>query len=160
MRTIFLAIFFALCYVPLGLSAEPIGIKVFPEHIDLTNAQSSQRLTVQYELGDGTIGAAVNSELEFQWSNPAIVKLERNNSPSSATLFASQSGETKLTVQCVLPNGKSASATALITCNHVDKPLDIEFNNHETTVREDNSQLDMDILILPCPKISRTECCF
>jgi len=134
MRTIFLTIFFALCYVPVGASAEPIGIKVFPEHIDLTNAQSSQRLTVQYVLGDGTIGAAVNSELEFQWSNPAIVKLERNNSPSSVTLFASQSGETKLTVQCVLPNGKAGTATAMITCNHVDKPLDIEFNNHVQAV--------------------------
>ena len=134
MRSTYLTIILSLCVSLSAQSKEPIGIHIFPDSIELTHDQSWQRITVQFDLGDGTVGSVVNSGLTLQSSNPAIVRIDRNETTSFHTVFASQSGESELTVECVLPNGKAAKASTKVVCKNVEKPMEIEFTNHVEAV--------------------------
>jgi len=141
MRPPFLALLVALCLISPVWSVETVGIKILPSRVELTGANSSQRVAIQYEIAGGGTGAVVQTKLQLRWADPTIANINgksasvdlASTSPGAAGLLhlvALRNGETTLTVECVLPNGERASATATIVCNQVDKPLEIEFNNH------------------------------
>ncbi len=119
-------------------AAKPVGIRVFPENIDLTGEKSSQCLTIQTVLNDGTTGAMVLSKPTFQLLDPTFVSLE-SIEPGFCKLTAKRSGSTQLTIECKLSDGETVQAIATIACRNVEKTLEVEFSNHIQSVLARNS---------------------
>ncbi len=119
-------------------AAKPVGIRIFPENIDLTGEKSSQCLTIQTVLSDGTTGAMVLSKPTFQLLDPTLVSLE-SMEPGFCKLTAKRSGSTQLTIECKLSDGETVHAIATIACRNVEKTLEVEFSNHIQSVLARNS---------------------
>ncbi len=119
-------------------AAKPVGIRIFPENIDLTGEKSSQCLTIQTVLSDGTTGAMVLSKSTFQLLDPTLVSLE-SMEPGFCKLTAKRSGSTQLTIECKLSDGETVHAIATIACRNVEKTLEVEFSNHIQSVLARNS---------------------
>ena len=123
---------------PLLIAGKPEGIRIFPDAIDLTNENSTQMVTVQSVLSDGTIGAAIRTKPELRFLDPSLVTVEYTDK-GFYKLTAKKSGTTKLSIECKLNDGSTASATAAIVCRDVEKSRDIEFSNHIQSVLARNN---------------------
>ena len=120
------------------VAAETIGIRVFPETIDLTYENSIQNVTIQSVLSDGTIGPVVKTKTDIRVHDTTLVSLLENE-PGSFQLTAKRSGSTTLSIECKLIDGKTAQATATITCRNAEKVRVVEFSNHIQSVLARNS---------------------
>ena len=138
MRISSLAFLVVICLSPPMFAGKPIGIRVFPENIDLTSAKSSQCMTIQTVLSDGTTGSMVLSKPVFQVLDPSLISLEYLE-PGFIKLNAKRSGSTQLAIECKLSDGITAHATATILCRDVEKALEVEFSNHIQSVLARNS---------------------
>ena len=79
MRIISLAILLVIWSSSVIIAAKPVGIRVFPEIIDLTYAKSIQRITVQTVLSDGTIGSTLLATPNIQFLDDKTVEKEKVN---------------------------------------------------------------------------------
>ena len=138
MRSSSLAFLFAILFCSPLFGAKPIGIRVFPETIDLTYQNSGQRVTVQTILADGTIGPMAEGTPELKIQESELVDVS-SSGQGFFTLSARRSGKTTVSVVCMLNDGTLARATASIICRDAEKPLDIEFGNHIQSVLARNS---------------------
>ncbi|HUP79239.1 MAG TPA: hypothetical protein VM260_11855, partial [Pirellula sp.] len=138
MRTASLAFMVLFLFCSSLAGAEPIGVCIFPENIDLTYENSIQNVTIQYVLSDGTIGPVVKSETDIRVRDTTLVSLLEHE-PGSFQLTAKRSGNTTLSIECKLIDGKTAQATATITCRDAEKVRDVEFSNHIQSVLARNS---------------------
>ncbi len=120
------------------IAAKPEGIRIFPDTIDLTNENSTQIVTVQSVMSDGTIGSVIMTKPDFRFLDPSLVTLDFTDK-GFYKLTAKKSGTTKLSVECRLSDGATASATATIVCRDVEKVHDVEFSNHIQSVLARNN---------------------
>ena len=120
------------------LGAKPVGIRVFPETIDLTFQNSRQRITVQTILDDGTIGPMANSTPMVKIQEPALVEII-SSAEGTFSISAQRTGKTTLSIECLLNDGTVARTTASIICRDAEKPLEAEFGNHIQSVLARNS---------------------
>ena len=123
---------------PVVVAGMPEGIRIFPDAIDLTNENSTQLVTIQSVLSDGTIGAAIMTKPDFRFLDPSLVTLDYTDK-GFCKLTAKKSGTTTLRIECKLNDGSTASATAAIVCRDVEKSRDIEFSNHIQSVLARNN---------------------
>jgi hypothetical protein len=122
--------------------AEPIGIRIYPEVIDLTNRDSSQRVTIQWRIqssdasSNATTGNEIllSSQLNVSVEDPAIAAINLNSEKERFEVIALKDGQTKLLVSGLLPNGIKAEASAIVRCKQVREEQTIEFNNHVQSV--------------------------
>jgi hypothetical protein len=117
-----------------GLSADsPVGIRVLPESIELTNQGATQRLLAQAINVDGSLGKTIPTE-EIHWTveDPSIAILE---SMDGLKVKALRDGSTKLLAKVLSKKGQPPlTATINLTCRQTDVPRTIEFNNHVEAV--------------------------
>ena len=133
MRTSSLAIILVLAFSQQLLAGKPVGIQVFPSNIDLTYQNSSQRITIQTVLSDGSIGPAIASKPQVQLLDPSLVQWEASET-GTLQLTAKRSGATTLQIEYQLSDGQTVKASATIVCRDAEKPLEIEFTNHIESV--------------------------
>ncbi len=133
MRTSSLAIILVLALSQQLLAGKPVGIQVFPSNIDLTYQNSSQRITIQTVLSDGSIGPAIGSKPQVQLLDPSLVQWEASET-GTLQLTAKRSGATTLQIEYQLSDGQTVKASATIICRDAEKPLEIEFANHIESV--------------------------
>jgi len=115
----------------------PIGIKIFPETIDLTYQDSCQRLTIQTLFSDGTVGPLTDAEPKLEIKDPTLVKVSRFGS-GTIQFQSRRSGTTTLNIECKLNSGEIASAAATIVCRDAERPFEPEFTNHIQSVMARN----------------------
>ncbi len=138
MRITSVAFLFVLGWCLPTFAAKPVGIRVFPENIDLTGEKSSQCLTIQTVLSDGTTGSMVLSKPTFRLLDATLVSLECIE-PGFCKLTAKRSGSTQLAIECKLSDGETVHALANIVCRNVEKAIEVEFSNHIQAVLARNS---------------------
>ncbi len=138
MRISCLAVLFANLLCSQLLGAKPVGIRVFPETIDLTFQNSRQRITVQTMLDDGTIGPMADATPVVKIQEPALVDIV-SSAAGTFSISAKQTGKTTLHVECMLNDGTVARTTASIICRDAEEPLEAEFSNHIQSVLARNS---------------------
>lgn len=123
---------------------QAIGIRLFPDAVELTHERSSQRVTVQWILADGSTGPVVDSPVQLSTSNDSIAHVSPEAIASSSgqdrksngvlVVTASEDGDAKLTVSADLPNGQPVAVTANVRCKAINEEAPIEFNNHVQSV--------------------------
>ncbi len=133
MRITPLAFFWLICLCTSVLAGRPIGIRLFPESIELTNENSVQLVLIQTVLSDGTTGHVLDAKPEFRFVGPSLVSIE-SIEPGLFRLTTKQSGKTTLLVEAKLSDGAIAKTTAEIVCHSAEKTRDVEFTNHIQSV--------------------------
>ncbi len=133
MRQSLLAILLAVLLCSQLFGAKPIGIRVFPESIDLTYQNSKQRVFVQTILADGSIGPMIEGTPVLKIQAPELVDITSAGA-GFFSLSAKRTGKTYIDIECKLLDGTVARTTASIVCRDAEKLLDVEFNNHIQSV--------------------------
>ena len=111
MRITPLAFFWLICLCTSVLAGRPIGIRLFPESIELTNENSVQLVLIQTVLSDGTTGHVLDAKPEFRFVGPSLVSIE-SIEPGLFRLTTKQSGKTTLLVEAKQSDGAIAKTTA------------------------------------------------
>lgn len=115
-------------FVPNTIGSEPTGIRIIPNDIFLTGKESSQHVAIHYVMPDGILGASIGITPKMMWTDSSVAMFE------STVIRPIKNGVSTLRVECVLPNGQTAIATASVRCNEIDMERGIEFSNHVQSV--------------------------
>jgi hypothetical protein len=151
LRCLCFVLWFVLCVVNLGSAGEPdatalkrnetTGLRIFPQSVHLTNADSFQRVTLQWtskNSSDESVGSVATTDSSPVIADPAIAKIEMQPASDMLVVRAIASGTTILSWSGKLPSGETATATCQIECKQIDAPKSIEFNNHIQAVMARN----------------------
>ena len=121
----------------LAHASDDVGIKLFPNAIKLTNAGSSQRVTIQW-VSETTNGSTIENAIDIEPSvavkDSSVASVELVPGTNTLAVKAIKSGLTELTVRVKLASGNEVEATATIHCDQVEEPAPIEFNNHVQSI--------------------------
>ena len=140
MRIFPLSVLLLLWFSATTFAELPTGIQLFPNKVELTNANREQIILIQRGLSDGTIGSAYADEPSFEFAGSEIVSIERVQA-GVYKLRAKQTGSSILSIACKPSDGtdKVIRTPLEIVCRDVDKPFEVEFTNHVQSILARNS---------------------